>query len=54
MPTHTLTLSPREQYLVTIVEVCAPRSKYDECTHRVRLSNSGAILRVNPSLLSPA
>lgn len=49
--THILTISVRECYQVSIVEVCKPRSKFDMETHRVKLP-SGGILRVRPDQLS--
>lgn len=49
--THILTISIRECYQVSIVEVCKPRSDYDLETVRVRLP-SGGILRVRPDQLT--
>jgi hypothetical protein len=47
-----LRISTRESYLVQIVEVCKPRSKHDQETHRVQLLGGG-IVRVCESQLKP-
>ena len=48
-----LTISKVEKYIVEIVEICEPRSRFDTETHRVRILGRG-IVRVSPSQLKPA
>lgn len=48
-----LTVKPSEFYYVKLLEVCSPRFRGDNETHRVQLTN-GNILRVFPSQLRPA
>jgi hypothetical protein len=48
-----LSISARETYYVELVEICAPRSRFDTETHRVRILGRG-IVRVSPSQLKPA